>query len=161
VLIDGAQPPAATDLPADIAALARCQYRQLRHRDTAPDLARIVKDCITALGGNATGPPAPDQARTPRARPGHETATGKIPGPLRPPALAVCPILGSCAAAIVPVVAVVPFCRADTPPRAPPPSPASTESSPPPRPGPPPTSSPHTEPPTPLSSPQPTRTPPP
>src|SRR5215472_12074974 len=44
VLTDQADLPAAADLPADIAALNRCQYRRLRRREPASDLARIVAD---------------------------------------------------------------------------------------------------------------------
>jgi len=44
VLTDQAELPCETDLPADIAALSRCQYRQLRRRETTSDLARIVTD---------------------------------------------------------------------------------------------------------------------
>jgi hypothetical protein len=36
--------PAEADLPAEIAALSRCQYRRLRHKDSTADLARIVTD---------------------------------------------------------------------------------------------------------------------
>lgn len=36
--------PAEADLPAEIAALSRCQYRRLRHHDSTADLARIVTD---------------------------------------------------------------------------------------------------------------------
>ncbi len=48
VLTEQADLPAAADLPADIAALGRCQYRRLRHRDPTADLARIVAD-LTSL----------------------------------------------------------------------------------------------------------------
>jgi hypothetical protein len=44
VLTEQVKMPAATDLPADIAALSRCQYRRLRHHDPTVDLARIVTD---------------------------------------------------------------------------------------------------------------------
>jgi tetratricopeptide (TPR) repeat protein len=47
VLTDQAELPAATDLPADIAALSRCQYRHLRRREPTSDLARIVTDLTT------------------------------------------------------------------------------------------------------------------
>lgn len=39
--------PAESELPADIAALSRCQYRRLRHHDPTTDLARIVTDLTT------------------------------------------------------------------------------------------------------------------
>ncbi len=56
VLTEQAELPAEADLPADIAALSRCQYRHLRHREPTTDLARIVAD-LTSLdfgpGGRA------------------------------------------------------------------------------------------------------------
>jgi tetratricopeptide (TPR) repeat protein len=48
VLTDQAELPRETDLPADIAALSRCQYRHLRRREPTSDLARIVAD-LTSL----------------------------------------------------------------------------------------------------------------
>jgi hypothetical protein len=47
VLTDQAELPRATDLPADIAALSRCQYRHLRRRESTSDLARVVADLTT------------------------------------------------------------------------------------------------------------------
>jgi tetratricopeptide (TPR) repeat protein len=44
VLTDQAGLPRDTDLPTDIAALSRCQYRHLRRRESKSDLARIVAD---------------------------------------------------------------------------------------------------------------------
>src|SRR5262249_2879619 len=44
VLIDGADMPTAADLPDELATLARCQYRRLRHRDASVDLARLVSE---------------------------------------------------------------------------------------------------------------------
>jgi TIR domain len=49
VLTDQAQMPAEAELPADIAALSRCQYRHLRHHEPTTDLARLVAD-LTNLG---------------------------------------------------------------------------------------------------------------
>jgi len=49
VLTDQAQMPTEAELPADIAALSRCQYRRLRHHDSTADLARIVAD-LTSPG---------------------------------------------------------------------------------------------------------------
>src|SRR5262249_4668612 len=135
--------------------LARCQYRLLRHRDATADLARIVADCTAALGGNATGPLPPDQARTPRAGPGHEAAASKVRGPRGTRALALWAILGSFARVAVAVVAVFPSLGAGPHPPPPPTSPSTTGPTPTPHTGPPPPSSPPTEPPT---SPQPTRT---
>lgn len=48
VLADQAELPAEADLPADIAALGRCQHRHLRRREPTSDLARIVSD-LTSL----------------------------------------------------------------------------------------------------------------
>jgi hypothetical protein len=53
VLTDGAELPAETELPADIAALSRCQYRQLRHREATADLDRICDDLVVADVGLA------------------------------------------------------------------------------------------------------------
>jgi hypothetical protein len=44
VLTDDAGLPAEADLPADIAALGRCQYRRLRHREATADLDRLRAD---------------------------------------------------------------------------------------------------------------------
>jgi hypothetical protein len=44
VLTDQAELPREAELPADIVALSRCQYRRLRHHDPVADLARIVTD---------------------------------------------------------------------------------------------------------------------
>jgi TIR domain-containing protein len=44
VLVDGTGPLPEGELPADIAELARCQYRQLRHRDAPADLARLLAE---------------------------------------------------------------------------------------------------------------------
>ena len=44
VLTDDAGLPAEADLPADIAALGRCQYRRLRHREATADLNRLRAD---------------------------------------------------------------------------------------------------------------------
>ncbi len=48
VLTDGAHLPAEEDLPDDIAALSRCQYRRLRHRYYSADLGRILADLMVA-----------------------------------------------------------------------------------------------------------------
>lgn len=44
ILTDHAELPSEADLPAEIAALSRCQYRHLRRGETTTDLARIVTD---------------------------------------------------------------------------------------------------------------------
>jgi hypothetical protein len=38
--------PAEKDLPAEVAALSRCQYRRLRHREASAGLARLVSELI-------------------------------------------------------------------------------------------------------------------
>jgi hypothetical protein len=48
MLTDQAELPREDQLPADIAALSRCQYRHLRDREPTTDLARIVTD-LTSL----------------------------------------------------------------------------------------------------------------
>jgi transcriptional regulator with XRE-family HTH domain len=64
VLIDGAELPHETELPADIAALSGRQYRRLRHRDADVDLARIVTD-LTGLD-LAFAAAAPSRETVPR-----------------------------------------------------------------------------------------------
>jgi len=44
VLTDEGTLPTEAELPDDIAAFSRCQYRRLRHRDAPVDLARIFRD---------------------------------------------------------------------------------------------------------------------
>ncbi|HEX4703619.1 MAG TPA: TIR domain-containing protein [Pseudonocardiaceae bacterium] len=57
ILTDDAELPCAAELPADIAALSRCQYRHLRRREPTTDLARIVTE-LTSLDPNlAANPP--------------------------------------------------------------------------------------------------------
>lgn len=47
ILTEQADLPTTADLPADVAALSRCQYRRLRYREPTADLARIVTDLIS------------------------------------------------------------------------------------------------------------------
>ena len=47
VLTDHAELPTAADLPSDISALSRCQYRHLRRREPMSDLARIATDLVS------------------------------------------------------------------------------------------------------------------
>ncbi len=54
VLTDSAEMPTETQLPSDLAALARCQFRRLRHRDATADLARLVDDLTRASAVLAT-----------------------------------------------------------------------------------------------------------
>lgn len=49
VLTDDGVLPKESDLPADIAAMGRRQYRRLRHREASSDVARLVAD-LTADG---------------------------------------------------------------------------------------------------------------
>jgi len=51
VLTDDAQMPMEDELPGDLAALSRCQYRRLRHRDAGADLARLVTE-LASLDSN-------------------------------------------------------------------------------------------------------------
>ena len=48
ILTEHAELPIAAELPSDIAALSRCQYRRLRYREPTTDLARIVADLASA-----------------------------------------------------------------------------------------------------------------
>lgn len=78
VLTDEVTPPTEADLPADIAALSRCQARELRRRASVADLARLVDDLIDL---------EPELARAtrrhrPAAAPIVNTATGNITGPV-------------------------------------------------------------------------------
>src|SRR5262249_36666888 len=43
-LADGGQMPTRAGLPAGLAALGRCQFRRLRHREATADLARLVAE---------------------------------------------------------------------------------------------------------------------
>jgi hypothetical protein len=68
VLTDGATLPAATDLPPQIAALSRCQFRRLRLREPTADLDRLVTD-LTSLDPHlaaaaARQTPSPDGSGT-------------------------------------------------------------------------------------------------
>jgi hypothetical protein len=72
VLTDHADLPREAHLPADIAALSRCQYRHLRRREPTADLARIVADLIsldsilaTAADGTILGVPSAAESSTP------------------------------------------------------------------------------------------------
>jgi tetratricopeptide (TPR) repeat protein len=47
IVTDQAELPGEADLPADIAALYRCQARYLRRREPKSDLARIVADLVS------------------------------------------------------------------------------------------------------------------
>jgi TIR domain len=51
VVTDGARMPTEAELPGDLAALGRCQFRRLRHRDASADLARLVTD-LSDLDGD-------------------------------------------------------------------------------------------------------------
>lgn len=66
VLTDDANIPLEGQLPADIGALSRCQYRRLRQRETGADLARLVADLVTLDRrlAAALGAGRPDQAPT-------------------------------------------------------------------------------------------------
>jgi len=66
VLTDGADLPAEAELPADIAALGRCQCRHLRRREPTASLARIVSDLISLDPVLAAAAPGPDPGGAPR-----------------------------------------------------------------------------------------------
>src|SRR5262249_5718922 len=68
VLTDDSTLPAEADLPADLAPLARRQYRMLRHRDADADLARIVQAIADAAPDR--GPASPAAAAERRSRGG-------------------------------------------------------------------------------------------
>lgn len=58
LLVDDAVLPSERELPPDIAALGRCQYRRLRHREASTDLARLAVDLAAAqplLGARGEG----------------------------------------------------------------------------------------------------------
>ncbi|MEU3018859.1 toll/interleukin-1 receptor domain-containing protein [Nocardiopsis sp. NPDC007018] len=65
VLIESTPRLRAADLPDDLAPLARCQYRRLRHRNVGPDLDEIAEAVLIA---------APDLEERVRAR--EEAGTG-------------------------------------------------------------------------------------
>src|SRR5215475_10444289 len=44
ILVEDARMPSEADLPADIAALARCQYLRLHHRNIDNDIGRVVDE---------------------------------------------------------------------------------------------------------------------
>lgn len=85
VLTDEAEILREADLPADIAALSRCQYRRLRRREPTADLARIVADLTSidpSLAADARGRDgAPLQLPPDRRR--HRTTTSGQPAPRR------------------------------------------------------------------------------
>jgi len=64
VLTDGAVMPSAAELPSDIAAFGRCQYRRLRRADIRADLGRLVADLADLVEGYS----ALDPAICPRCR---------------------------------------------------------------------------------------------
>ena len=49
ILVEGALMPNAEELPKDIAAMSRCQYLRLHHRNVPHDLARIVEEVSRLL----------------------------------------------------------------------------------------------------------------
>jgi hypothetical protein len=77
ILTDGAEPPTKAELPADIAALSRCQARRLRRREPTADLARLVADLRDLDPALAAAAPS---RRPPAAPSVVNTATGTITG---------------------------------------------------------------------------------
>jgi len=62
ILTDQAELPRAAELPPDIAALSRCQYRHLRRREPTAGLARIVADLTGLDPGLASAAHSRDNA---------------------------------------------------------------------------------------------------
>ncbi len=54
VLTDHAELPREAELPAEIAALSRCQHRHLRRREPTADLDHIVADLTSLVAAEAT-----------------------------------------------------------------------------------------------------------
>jgi hypothetical protein len=72
VLTDEADLPGEAQLPAEIAALSRCQYRRLRHRETTADLDRLRADLARAdpvLAAARRLSPLPESAAVPAQLP--------------------------------------------------------------------------------------------
>jgi hypothetical protein len=66
VLIDGARMPTEDELPVEIGALGRCQYRLLRATDVVSDLDRLRRDLhvlAPGLVGRTPGKPALSRPR--------------------------------------------------------------------------------------------------
>ncbi len=61
LLVDDAVLPSEGELPTDVAALSRCQYRRLRRREAGTDLARLAADlaAIQPRLASAKGAPPP------------------------------------------------------------------------------------------------------
>jgi hypothetical protein len=51
VLIDGGRMPSASELPHELAALSRLQFRELRHRNASADLNRLANDLAATDAG--------------------------------------------------------------------------------------------------------------
>jgi tetratricopeptide (TPR) repeat protein len=76
ILTDQAALPRADELPGDIVALSRCQFRRLRYREPVTDLARIVADLVHLDPGLAAA--ARPRVGTPRQLPAAPVAfTGR------------------------------------------------------------------------------------
>jgi sugar/nucleoside kinase (ribokinase family) len=81
VLTEQAEIPAEANLPADIAALSRCQYRRLRRREPTADLAHIVTDLTSldpALAAAARGRAGGSRQVPAAPRPFDGDAAGEI-----------------------------------------------------------------------------------
>lgn len=55
VFLDGTPPLTESDLPDDIAMLARAQYLRLHHRNDDRDIARMIDELVEILSGRQTG----------------------------------------------------------------------------------------------------------
>jgi hypothetical protein len=62
VLLDQVRIPPESDLPADIAKLSRCQYAELRHRHSGPDLDQLADKIAAFLASATQAAPAPTVA---------------------------------------------------------------------------------------------------
>jgi tetratricopeptide (TPR) repeat protein len=96
VLTDDARMPTEADLPADLAALRRCQFRRLRRRDASVDLARLAAELadldVDLAAAAATRPavagwPVPNQLPTAdRYFTGRQAELTRLLGPAQGPA---------------------------------------------------------------------------
>jgi hypothetical protein len=83
ILTDNAELPREADLPGDITALSRCQYRHLRRREPTSDLARIAADlsaCDPVLAAVSPRYDTPTTVQNITAGGQNSTAQGVIGG---------------------------------------------------------------------------------
>lgn len=82
VLVDKAPRLDSTELPTEIARLARCQYLRLHYRNAVYDVARLIDELVKLVPGlhpltetSGSGSPTPDRAATKRAGPAEGSPT--------------------------------------------------------------------------------------